>query len=149
MFPDNSDSFLICFDGNGNLEWERTWDGSNHDYAYGVAVDTSGSIYITGESLLGPYRYDAVLLKYSGSGNLQWQRAWNGSGSSEAHGVATDTLGNVYTTGSFVNSATTSVDALLLCFDSGGSLKWQRAWGGSDHERGYGNRNNPNEHISR
>ncbi|MCK4719058.1 hypothetical protein KAU08_00290, partial [bacterium] len=43
-----ADVFLSKFDSSGNFEWALTWGGSGYDRGYGVAVDGSGKVYVTG-----------------------------------------------------------------------------------------------------
>lgn len=43
-----SDALLLKYDAAGNLLWTRTWGGSAADYATAVAVDSFGSVYVTG-----------------------------------------------------------------------------------------------------
>ena len=42
------DLFLAKYDGNGNVLWAKSADGTNDDKASSVAVDTSGNTYVAG-----------------------------------------------------------------------------------------------------
>ncbi|HVP35814.1 MAG TPA: SBBP repeat-containing protein, partial [Terriglobales bacterium] len=78
------------------------------DFAYGIAVDPPGNIYVTGESykyeqIGSGYKYssDCVTIKYTPGGDTLWLRRFNGWADSNDAGldIAADTRGNVYVTG--------------------------------------------------
>jgi hypothetical protein len=86
-----------------------------------IAVDTIGNVYVAGmfagtmdadpapdgEVLLhsdGGFG-DGFVAKYDPAGALVWARQMGGAGYDEARGVAVDTLGNVYITGSYEGDA--------------------------------------------
>ncbi len=129
---------------SSQIFWARTWGGSGNDYASAVAMDSAGNIYTTGSTLsFGPgsstYHTAVTLLKYAPAGNLTWQRIWSGSGngSDVGSGVAVDSLGNIYVTGT-TSSFGVGENVLILKFGSSGSLLWERIWGDSGNDYGNG-----------
>ena len=42
------DAFVSRYDSSGNLLWSRQIGTSDTDYAYGVATDAHGGVYVTG-----------------------------------------------------------------------------------------------------
>jgi hypothetical protein len=63
------DAFLIKFDSGGNELWSTQLGTSTYDTSSGIAMDTSGNVYISGTTdgdLGGPSAggYDAFLVKY-------------------------------------------------------------------------------------
>jgi hypothetical protein len=113
----DSDNFLSKFDSSGTFVWARTWGAKGDNESYGVGVDGTGNIYVTGAfegnsvdfnpdpnavDLHAPVGYyDAFLSKFDPSGTFVWARTWGGSSMEESRGVAADRSGNIYVTGAF------------------------------------------------
>src|SRR6185369_6850060 len=107
-----TDGFVARFTSTGAHQWSRRFgadDGS--EGGYGVALDPSGNVIITGAvvkscdfgggllSALGGS--DAFVAKYSASsGAHMWSRRLGGTGNDYGYGVATDSASNVYVSGS-------------------------------------------------
>ncbi len=140
--PSNRSSLsLLKYDTTGSLLWQRIWSGSGNgtDEGFGVAVDSSGNVYVTGDTdSFGVGNEAVLLLKFNSSGSLLWQRTWGDGGLDYGLGVAVDSSGNIYVTGSTNSFGVGGVDVFLLRFDSFGSLLWQRTWGGSSADYGNG-----------
>ena len=76
--------------------------GNGSDLAYGIAVDDSCNVYVTGWSEGNGTGYDHTTIKYGPDSNEPvWVARYNGpgNGSDGATAVVTDGLGNIYVTG--------------------------------------------------
>jgi hypothetical protein len=102
------DAFVAKLDDSGALQWNTFLGSSEDDYGYGIAVDTIGNVYVTGKSYAtwgSPVRpfaggpYDAFVARLNNSGVLQWNSFLGGLGSDVGSGIAVDTSGIVYVTG--------------------------------------------------
>ena len=92
-----------------HLAWSIYLGGSNSDYGYGIAVDASGNIFVTGgtysadfEGANNAYKggyYDAFVAKVSSGGLLLWATYLGGSSEDYARGIAVDASGNIFVTG--------------------------------------------------
>ncbi|WP_198362292.1 CGP-CTERM sorting domain-containing protein [Thermococcus profundus] len=60
------DFWLLRLDGNGNVKWQKTYGGSEDDYAHAVVLTPGGDILVAG---------DSYLLALDTNGNLKWARA--------------------------------------------------------------------------
>ncbi len=146
------DVFLLKYDYTGNLLWQRTWGGSKDDYAAGgggislgagrgVATDSAGNAYVAGSTLSYGYNNNftnAFLLKFDPQGNLLWQRTWGGTSYERTQALALDAFGSIYLTGYTNSSGAGGGDIFLIKVNSTGNLQWQRTWGGSDLDEGFG-----------
>lgn len=124
---------LAKFDSSGSLLWAKSWGGNGSSYGKGVALDSSGNIYVTGYTSI-PGGPTVILLKVSSAGSLIWQKTWRGQGGEydSGDGIAVGLSGEVYVTGAACGSGSCAVpdEVLLLKFNSTGSLIWQKTWGG-------------------
>jgi len=160
------DVFLSKFDSEGDFQWARTWGGIGlYDCGYGVAVGSSGGVYVTGEFYdtvdfdPGPGLdehtsngyWDAFLSKFDSEGDFQWARTWGGEDCERGNGVAADGSGSVFVTGWFLDtvdfdpgpgvdehSANNYADVFLSKFDSEGDFQWARTWGGIGYDWDWG-----------
>src|SRR5207245_1933188 len=122
------DAFLLKFTPDGNLVWQTQLDGSAQAFVSSVAVTPDGaSVYVAGTTLNSTGRDHAILLKFSSSGTLTWQKTWGGRFDEGASGVAVAADGSVYMTGG--TSSFTRNEAFLSKFSPDGTLVWQRGYG--------------------
>jgi len=49
-FQGCNDVFLTRFDGTGARQWTRLWGDGDCENAYGLAVDSLGNAYLTGQT---------------------------------------------------------------------------------------------------
>jgi hypothetical protein len=106
----------IKYDAAGNELWVKTYNGPGNstDGAHSIAVDVSGNVYVTGQSLNsnGYPDYDYATIKYDATGNELWIKRYNGPGIGfdVANFIAVDAQGNVYVTGSSAGSGIINFD---------------------------------------
>ena len=153
----SDDAFALKLDASGNTIWAKNYGGSGASmYGYGIAVDGSGNVYLSGYfdswDLTAPAltkigNSDAFALKLDASGTTLWARNYGGIGANAvSYGIAVDGSGNVYLSGNFSNASLSTPaltrigdrDALVLKLDAAGSTVWARNYGGVAAEA-YGN----------
>ena len=100
------DIFLVKYNSSGTKQWTKQLGTSSSDEGNGVTTDSSGNIYVTGETQggLDGNTYsgygDIFLVKYNSSGTKQWTKQLGTSYRDYGNGVTTDSSGNIYVTGS-------------------------------------------------
>lgn len=119
-------AFLVKFSSNGDLVWQRIWDGPTREGASAVSVAGDGSVYVVGQTGSFSSLTTIFLLKFSSSGNLVWQELWSRNTNDFATGLAVAGDGSIYVTGIILGGS----DLVLLKFTPDGSLIWQRNWNG-------------------
>ncbi len=141
-----------------NRIWATYFGGSSQEYAWSVATDPWGYIYIAGhtnsssniayngyqDTIAGSL--DAFLVKYDSLGNRIWSTYFGGEGDDLATSLGTDSAGNVFLAGytnsnsgialsGFQNSFGGGMyDAFLVKFDSAGNRLWSTYFGGAGNE---------------
>ncbi|MBI1338464.1 MAG: hypothetical protein GC164_16095 [Phycisphaera sp.] len=155
----NSDAFVAKINANGTLAWSSYLGGRDSDYGYGIAVDSAGNIYFTGETWSTGWTsggfdtsfnggYDAFVAKVNANGTLAWSSYLGGSSEDNGSGIAVDSAGNIYftgetwstgwTSGGFDTSYNGSGDAFVAKVNANGTLAWSSYLGGSDWDYSKG-----------
>jgi uncharacterized delta-60 repeat protein len=113
--------------------WVRRYNGPGNedDEAYAVAVDDSGSVYVTGGSCGSGTEPDYVTIKYSPNGDTAWVRRYDGPGTSEDIGcaIAIDDSGNIYVTG-WSRGSGYHRDYASIKYYPNGDTAWVRRYNG-------------------
>jgi len=144
--PWGCDVILVKYDASGKLFWSRQIVTPGEiSFCLSVAADSSGNVYITGEtcgSIGGPNAgwYDAYLIKYDSSGTVLWKRQFGSDLDDCGCSVAVDDAGDPYV-GGYTHaihngSHPEKKDAFLVKYDASGSQQWYREIGTEKEEEG-------------
>jgi len=106
------DAFIVKIGPNGTLAWASYLGGLNIDQANGVAVDSTGNIYVTGFTESSDFpalnafqpqfggASDAFVTKISADGyRILYSSYLGGNGNDVGSGIAVDAAGNAYVVG--------------------------------------------------
>jgi PGF-pre-PGF domain-containing protein len=148
------DIYLGKFNSSGSNLWNRTINGVKNDYdeAYGVAVDNSSNIYVTGTTNWSG-TFDLYLGKFNSSGSNLWNFTLNGPQSAydQGTGIVIYNNSDIYVVGHSRWSSASSSDIYLGKFNSSGNNLWnvtingpQNSW---DSGSGIAVDNNSNIYI--
>jgi len=170
-------AFLACLDSNSIQKWGTYFGGTGvGDFAYALATNGTDKVYITGttgntsnvatsgssQSAYGGGHDDVFVADFNTSGTLNWATYYGGDGTDEAHGISSDSSGNIFITGyttsanqiatkgAFQTSISNSlVNAFLAEFNARGLLQYGTYFAGSVGDDGFGitNDNSGNTYI--
>ncbi len=124
------DTFLTKYDVNGNEKWARQSAGFS---PYGsearfVAANNSGKVFIAGVfsdsvtfgnyklTTVDAYNYDMFVVSYDTNGKVLWGRQAVIPSSASGvwcYGITVDNAGNVYVSGSFIDTVVFGTDTLI------------------------------------
>ncbi len=162
------DIFVAKYNDSGTLQWVRAEGGATIDYGIGIAIDASGNVYTTGHfsgtatfgttTKTSEGGYDVFVVKYNGSGALQWVVTRGNETNDFARNITTDSNGNtVCIIGFFEGTAVfgyqliTSVgvrDVFVIKYNtSDGTMQWARTAGGVGDDQGYGITNDASGNV--
>ena len=106
-----NDGYVVKLGPTGLHVWSTYLGGTGYDKGLGIAVDSSnGYVYATGETRSGAWvtlggdttldgTSDAYVVKLSTAGVYQWSTYLGGTGTETGNGIAVDSSGNAYVTG--------------------------------------------------
>ncbi len=162
----NDDIFVSKLSASGDFVWAKRMGGSEKDRGESVALDDAGNVHITGyftgtadfdpsesgtENLTSAGSRDIFVSKLSTSGNFVWAKRMGGD-SFDVGGasVAVDASGNVYTTGTFTNTADFdpgngvsnltskgTFDIFVSKLDASGNFVWVGQLGGGSVDQSF------------
>ncbi|HAY32838.1 MAG TPA: SBBP repeat-containing protein [Ignavibacteria bacterium] len=119
-----------------NQEWVRSYNGpvNGNDEALTHVTDNSGNIYSSGKILGSGTGFDIYTVKYNPSGNILWERIYNGPGNGNdiAYSIALDNAGNVFVTGES-RGDNTDRDYVLIKYNVLGNEEWIRRYNGNSN----------------
>lgn len=144
-----SDIFLVKYDSSGTKQWTQLLGTTSNDFAYGVTVDNSSNIYLTGyttsvfDNTSGIGGRDTFLVKYDSNGTKLWIHQFGSTLNDYGRGVTVDSSNNIYVTGYTKggldnNTSSGSDDIFLAKFNSSGTKQWTQQIGTSSADYGRG-----------
>ena len=146
----SADIFVLKLNSEGVPQWANRYGQCQTEIGNGIAVDSSGNSYITGQfycdntnlggiTLTHNGGTDYFVLKLNSDGVSQWAYSVGSSSTDIGYDIAIDSSGNSYTTGKFagtINFGSESVtanvvdDIFVLKLDSSGTFQWVYTAGG-------------------
>ena len=129
------DMVLVKLNGSGQQQWNTTWGGTENDFGWDIALDSSENIFVSGfTNSFGIVLFDIVLVKFNSFGQQQWNTTWGGSHLDMVWAIVLDSANNIFLTGFTSSFGAGSSDGLLIKYNSLGQLQWNTTWGGSDED---------------
>jgi hypothetical protein len=172
----NLDAFILKLDADGNYLWAKSFGSNGRDRGQGIAVDNSGNVVTIGyfnntvdfdpgagtAELTSFGDEDIFIVKLDANGNYLWAKQLGGTREDFPNAVAVDAAGNVYSTGSYTNSAPDfdpgpgtfllesagTLDKMFVSkLDASGNFVWAKQASGSHYNVGTDIAIGPNSEV--
>jgi len=147
-----ADYWVVKLSPTGQVQWQRTYGGSDYDKAYAVRQTTDGGYIVAGYSgsLDGDVThkvgiYNAWIVKLDSAGVIEWNRSYGGITNGEGvYDIEQTTdggyifAGETYSNDGDVSGNHGNSDCWVVKIAADGAIEWQRALGGMTSDRGWG-----------
>jgi hypothetical protein len=160
----NYDYWIVKIDSVGNIEWEKSYGGSEADMAQSI-VETDDNSYIIAGSTSSHHSGDVTgnpsitymdsywIVKLDFYGNRVWRKCFGGSVYDQAFGIIKDKHGDfvIAGTSSSTNGNVTDhygfADIWLVKINTLGNIIWTKSYGGTSVEQARAIANTNNGYI--
>jgi hypothetical protein len=158
-FGGGGDAFVTKLSPSGALVYSTYLGGTGTDVGHGIGVDSTGAAYVTGytaggfptlnaEQNTSGGSGDAFVAKLSPTGSLVYSTYLGGTGTDQGNGIAVDSSGAAYVTGS-TNGAFPTLnaeqntfggvsDGFVTKLSPAGALVYSTYLGGTGNDQGNG-----------
>ena len=130
-----TDVWVLKLDGNGAIQWQKTYGGSFDDESHSVRQTLDGGYAVAGFTWsFGAGDWDIWVLKLDGNGTVQWQKTFGGTESDWTWSVHQTSDGGCVVAGGTASFGGGGSDVWVLKLDEDGTLQWQKTYGGQDDD---------------
>ena len=153
--PPYSDTWLLKLNDTGRIMWQRSLGGPGGEIGYRVKQTTDGGYIIasvataSGGEVTGFHSgvsgsYDFWIAKTDDTGALVWQNCYGGSDFDQPYAIQQTAdggylvLGFTMSVDGDISSNHGGKDVWLIKISATGVLLWQKTYGGSGNDIGYG-----------
>ena len=155
----SDDVFLAKYDSDGNHLWGERFGGTQFDEGYGIAVDLTGHVVISGtfrdtinfgggNLTSNAGSFDIFVARFDPGGNHVWSKRFGANGEDVGLSVAVDGARNAVVTGYFEASvnfgggnltSAGGLDIFVAKFNpTNGSHLWSKRFGDSNNDIAWG-----------
>jgi|GEM_PF-5548384 len=144
------DYWIAKQDASGAFLWQKCYGGSNADNAFAMKQTSDNGFIVAGGVISNDGfvsgnhgSLDAWIIKLDSAGNLQWQRAFGGTGIDVAYDIIELSTGDFVFCGTSYSSDGDVIvnrggsDFWVIKLNASGSIKWIKNLGGSGNEAAY------------
>ena len=119
----NEDIWVLKLDEDGNVEWQKTYGGSDEDWAHSIQQTSDGGYIVAGYTYsFGAGEGDFWVLKLDENGNVEWQKTYGGSDYDRAKSIQQTDDGGYIVAGSTYSFGAGYYDFWVLKLDENGEI---------------------------
>ena len=130
---------IIKTDTSGNILWAKYFPGNNEDWGGSIVESPDGGYLMTGRTTSYGYggSQDIYLIKTDSLGNVEWAKAYGGSGSEIGNSIILTTDNKYVIAGNTNSAGFGGDDAFLMKVSQGGFVEWFHTYGGSSNDYAF------------
>lgn len=132
------DVYLFKTDASGNVEWEKTYGGTDWEEGNSIHPTSDGGYMIAGFTVSqGAGARDMYYFKIDEAGNMQWEKTFGYENNDGVSEILVTPDGGCLLGGSTVNLITdekTYSDILIVRTDASGEVEWTKTFGSDKSE---------------
>lgn len=111
------------------IQWtkEQYTNSSVVEYAQCSVVDSSGNVYVVGQSDAASTTAKLTIVKYNSSGTVSWSRIIDSGGEINPRPLLLDSSNNLYIPVSYTTTPGGSSNSAIIKYNSSGVLQWSKS----------------------
>ena len=127
-----SNFFVIKLDANGNTTWQKKYGSICVNKGQAIQQTSDGGYILAGYTdIFGAGWFDMMLYKLDANGDVVWSKTYGGTNFDQLTSIQQTSDGGYVLAGYTSSFGYGSYDVLVLKLDSGGSITWEKAFGGT------------------
>jgi uncharacterized delta-60 repeat protein len=131
-------TLLLASFAQAQLEWTRTYGGTNYDEGYSVRQTSDSGYIIAGvTNSFGAGSNDVYLVKTDAYGDTLWTRTYGGTNDDQGYSVQQTSDGGYVIAGFTQSFGAGNYDVWLIKTNASGDTLWAKTCGGANDDRGY------------
>ncbi|MFN4133674.1 MAG: hypothetical protein ACK4GQ_04840, partial [Candidatus Hadarchaeales archaeon] len=131
------DIFVVKTDSWGNKEWDKRLGGEYWDWGYSAVQTIDGGYAIVGATFTATKQEDALLIKLTQSGVVEWEKKFGGDLWDIAFSFIQTSDGGYAIVGYTGSYGENNGDVWLIKTDRFGDKEWEKTYPGSRRDIGY------------
>ena len=125
------DFWVIKLDANGGVMWQKTYGGSENDWATSIHQTEDGGYIVSGMvDSFGAGSDDAWVIKLDANGAIVWQKTYGGNNADWINAIQQTSDGGYIAAGWTASYSAGNYDVWVLRLDTNGAVVWQKTYGG-------------------
>jgi len=134
----NLDMLLIKTDVSGNVQWARTYGGTNREFTLDVHQTADGGYIATGYTQsYGAGGFDMYVVKTDALGNLLWCKTIGSATGDYARAMQPMSDGGYLIVGYTDGYGAGLNDVFAVKLDAAGNYQWAKTYGGTNNDYGF------------